>query len=304
MGDEVKKISLNIGSGAPLIPLDFYELSEANSEEGVDEGGIDWGGGAGETKYLLLGLGGAVTLSSFLLKRPKQPRWDWDGNTFLAGKGLSKETWQTASDYGIFGIHGGVIGYYTFQLIDDHESAQDRALGLVAAYLLTRGTARWTKKLGARERPDRSDNQSFFSGHASSSAVLAVYISADLIHTYGDDHPKLVIFVVSGNLVSALFVGAARVGGNKHYTTDVVTGLGVGAVFALLSAHFFINNEDDGTENKPSGEMGLIGAGAGTLVGVGTEFVRSKLFSKSAKKFSLLPQGPSGSSGLTLVINF
>lgn len=253
----------------------------------------------GTEKKVMLGAGVGLALSSPLLDNPAQPRWSYGGPTFLAGKGLSIDAWRSGSDYGLFGIYGSVMGYYTLQLADDWQGSQDRALGLTTAFLLNNGATRWTKKLVARERPDRSNNLSFFSGHASASAMFTSYLSTDLILTYGKDYPEWVGLAVAANASAAVFVATARVGGNKHYTSDVLTGLAVGSGIGILTAKVFIDPEND-AGNRPDPQLGLLGASVGLGGGLLAQWFRQKYFPKNESTVALSPGGPAGSQGLTL----
>lgn len=74
-------------------------------------------------------------------------------------------------------------------------------------------------------RPDGSNDKSFPSGHAAQAFLGAVFIQKE----YGS---KSIWFPIAGYTVAAS-VGVLRILNNRHYTSDVLVGSGIG----MLSAH-------------------------------------------------------------------
>lgn len=73
------------------------------------------------------------------------------------------------------------------------------------------------KRAVARERPDGSDRESFYSGHTSTAAVFAGAVCLE--------HQAIPCALGIG---AALGVGYLRVAANRHWLTDVSVGFGVG----------------------------------------------------------------------------
>lgn len=74
-------------------------------------------------------------------------------------------------------------------------------------------------------RPDGSNDKSFPSGHAAQAFLGAVIIQKE----YGS---KSILFPIAGYTI-ATSVGLMRILNNRHYTSDVLVGAGIG----MLSAH-------------------------------------------------------------------
>lgn len=108
------------------------------------------------------------------------------------------------------------------------------------AILLSAGLTALTKELVLRPRPyaynphvplslktERDARKSFFSGHTSGLATLS-FVSARI---WADHHPhsRLKPWVWTAAAVLPISMGALRVGGGKHFPSDVLTGLVIGA---------------------------------------------------------------------------
>ncbi|KDN56785.1 phosphatase PAP2 family protein [Flavobacterium seoulense] len=79
-------------------------------------------------------------------------------------------------------------------------------------------------------RPDGSDRLSFPSGHT----ALAFTNAALLYQEYKDAN----FWYASSGFVFATATGILRVANNKHYTSDVLTGAGIGLASGILVSHF------------------------------------------------------------------
>ncbi len=100
------------------------------------------------------------------------------------------------------------------------------------ACLFTVGLQQVISKVAARERPDGSDFESFYSGHSANAFVVAGLIAGDILeHRQGLQ--KLWAFLPY-TVASAM--AFSRVFENKHFATDVLTGALVGAA----SGHLFV----------------------------------------------------------------
>lgn len=79
------------------------------------------------------------------------------------------------------------------------------------------------------ERPDKSDQLSFPSGHT----AIAFTNAALLYYEYKDSN----IWYASSGYLFAAATGVLRVANNKHYTSDVLTGAGIGIASGILVSY-------------------------------------------------------------------
>ena len=80
------------------------------------------------------------------------------------------------------------------------------------------------------ERPDFSDHLSFPSGHTSTAFTNA----ALLFYEYKDSN----LWYASSGFLFATATGVLRIANNKHYTSDVLTGAGIGIASGMLVSYF------------------------------------------------------------------
>lgn len=80
-----------------------------------------------------------------------------------------------------------------------------------------------------KERPDNSDSLSFPSGHA----AIAFTTATLLFYEYKESN----IWYASSGFLFATATGVLRVANNRHYTSDVLTGSGIGLVSGILVSH-------------------------------------------------------------------
>ena len=86
------------------------------------------------------------------------------------------------------------------------------------------------------ERTYKRNQNSFYSGHTSSSASASFFAAK----VYCDYHPELgnkKYLVYSLALIPPIYTGFFRYKGMKHFPTDVLTGLAVGATTGILIPH-------------------------------------------------------------------
>lgn len=105
---------------------------------------------------------------------------------------------------------------------------QHQTIAIVVANLIM-GTAVYTlKNITKQERPDQSDNLSFPSGHTATAFTNA----ALLYYEYKDSN----LWYASSGFLFATATGILRIANNKHYTSDVLAGAGIGlATGAIVS---------------------------------------------------------------------
>ncbi len=99
------------------------------------------------------------------------------------------------------------------------------------------------KILVERERPDGSDNQSFFSGHSSASFCAASYLSLELSDWYDrwevtrSDESLRSTLKISSDIAlyaGATYIAYSRLHDEKHYFSDVVVGAAIGTLMGNL----------------------------------------------------------------------
>lgn len=123
----------------------------------------------------------------------------------------SEKGWGAASDIGRDGLVVFALGLPAVQ--SDWKGTKEAAFSIGATSLVTEGL----KQTISEERPDRSDDKSFPSGHTSVSFAAAATL-------YKRDGWQVGI---PAHLVAA-FVGVARVKADKHFTHDVIAGVVIG----------------------------------------------------------------------------
>lgn len=80
------------------------------------------------------------------------------------------------------------------------------------------------------ERPDQSDNLSFPSGHT----AIAFTNAALLYYEYKDSN----IWYASSGFLFATATGIFRIANNRHYTSDVLAGAGIGLASGLVVSYW------------------------------------------------------------------
>ena len=93
------------------------------------------------------------------------------------------------------------------------------------------GTAVFALKYAVgEERPDHSDSYSFPSGHTATAFTNA----ALLFYEYKDSN----LWYASSGFLFATATGALRIANNKHYTSDVVAGAGIGMAAGIIVSYW------------------------------------------------------------------
>ncbi|MBL3655959.1 phosphatase PAP2 family protein [Fulvivirga sediminis] len=103
----------------------------------------------------------------------------------------------------------------------------DRTAILLKSELIMMAIVFPSKELTHHQRPDGSNHQSFPSGHTAQAFAAATFLHKE----YGHLSPLYSIVAYA----SATAVGALRVMNNKHYTSDVLVGAGVGILATNLA---------------------------------------------------------------------
>jgi len=164
-------------------------------------------------------------------------------------------TAQTISN--ITGYVAAPVSALGFLVIDDLSAdagatwgvVLDDALPVLEAAAVGQVITQAAKFSVGRERPfvhygaaaphQIDDDLSFFSGHSSLTASLAV--SAGMIAS--KRHPSIAPYVWASGATLALATGYLRIAGDKHYFTDVLTGLAVGTVAGFGAAKLALSDD-------------------------------------------------------------
>lgn len=117
---------------------------------------------------------------------------------------------------------------------------------LIYADVITEFVKNWT----LRDRPDKSDSRSFFSGHTSMTFTAAAYLFREInddltAEDTGNDRPtRAVLRVASFTALYgwAGYVGWSRMRDNKHYLTDIVAAATVGILLGNAMYDAYIVN--------------------------------------------------------------
>ena len=119
---------------------------------------------------------------------------------------------------------GKTFGYK--QKNDFHHQTINIAIANVMAVSVTEVLKRTVKE----ERPDQSNDLSFPSGHT----AVAFTNAALLYYEYKDSN----LWYASSGFLFASATGILRIANNKHYTSDVLAGAGIGLASGLIVSYW------------------------------------------------------------------
>ncbi|EMY2787456.1 phosphatase PAP2 family protein [Campylobacter jejuni] len=119
------------------------------------------------------------------------------------------------------------VPLYAFGLLFYNDDFKDGILPYTFSFVANQASVEILKRVVKEERPDRSDNLSFPSGH-----TAAAFWGATFIHKRYGFNQAIVPYIL------ATYVGYSRVKANKHYTRDVIAG----AAIAGLWNYFLIDH--------------------------------------------------------------
>ena len=145
-------------------------------------------------------------------------------NSFAQTQEVSskKSTTQTIGDIALFALPTATLA--TTFIIGDNKGAWQFTKG----FLLTEAVTYGLKLSVNKQRPDRSDNNSFPSGHTSTT-----FHSASFIHRrYGFKY-SLPAYAIAG------FAAASRIDAEKHDMLDLVAGavIGIGSTYLFTTPY-------------------------------------------------------------------
>ncbi|SEQ47229.1 PAP2 superfamily protein [Flavobacterium frigoris] len=105
-----------------------------------------------------------------------------------------------------------------------------QTIDIVIANSLTLAVVQITKNLVKEERPDASNNLSFPSGHT----AIAFTNAALLFQEYKDSN----FWYASSGFIFATTTGILRVANNRHYSSDVLAGAGIGLLSGIIVSNY------------------------------------------------------------------
>ena len=111
----------------------------------------------------------------------------------------------------------------------------------ISAILLTAALTETIKNGSNRSRPDGSDFRSFPSGHTSFASINMTLASKDISEMNLSKGTTL--FIKGSMFLVVAGTAWGRIEGNKHYTSDVLTGAAVGYFFGRLIDNSFNRRE-------------------------------------------------------------
>lgn len=107
---------------------------------------------------------------------------------------------------------------------------QHQTINIIVANAIGAAVFTSLKYTVKEERPDKSDDLSFPSGHTS----IAFTNAALLYYEYKDSN----LWYASSGFLFATATGVLRIANNKHYTSDVLAGAGIGLASGLIVSYW------------------------------------------------------------------
>ncbi|QBN19626.1 phosphatase PAP2 family protein [Flavobacterium nackdongense] len=136
---------------------------------------------------------------------------------------------------------------------------KQQTINIIVANTITGAVVFATKNICKEERPDQSDNLSFPSGHT----ALAFTNAALLYYEYKDSN----VWYASSGFLFATATGILRIANNKHYTSDVLAGAGIGLASGLIVSYW--NPFQSMTFGKKSKTTAFVYPQIGSEIGLG-----------------------------------
>ncbi|MEZ7498988.1 phosphatase PAP2 family protein [Flavobacterium sp. Arc3] len=106
---------------------------------------------------------------------------------------------------------------------------KNQTVNIVLANTATLVIVEITKSLAKRERPDKSNDLSFPSGHS----AIAFTNATLLYYEYKDSN----FWYASSGFLFAGATAAFRIANNKHFASDVIAGAGIGLASGIIFSH-------------------------------------------------------------------
>ncbi|WP_281337091.1 phosphatase PAP2 family protein [Flavobacterium eburneipallidum] len=107
---------------------------------------------------------------------------------------------------------------------------QHQTINIFIANVMAVSVTEILKRSFKEQRPDQSDNLSFPSGHT----TVAFTNASLLYYEYKDSN----LWYASSGFLFATATGILRIANNKHYTSDVLAGAGIGLASGLIVSYW------------------------------------------------------------------
>lgn len=136
---------------------------------------------------------------------------------------------------------------------------QHQTINIAIANVMTYSVTKILKVTFKEQRPDQSDNESFPSGHT----AVAFTNASLLFYEYKDSN----LWYASSGFLFAAATGVLRIANNKHYTSDVLAGAGIGLASGLIVSYW--NPFKSMTFGKKNKTTALVYPQIGNQIGLG-----------------------------------
>ncbi len=139
---------------------------------------------------------------------------------------------------------------------------QHQTINIAIANVMAVSVTEILKRSVKEERPDQSDDLSFPSGHT----TVAFTNAALLYYEYKDSN----LWYASSGFLFATATGILRIANNRHYTSDVLAGAGIGLASGLIVSYW--NPLKSVTFGKNKKTTAFVFPQIGSQIGLGAIF--------------------------------
>jgi hypothetical protein len=165
-----------------------------------------------------------ITSGSLLLNTALNDDLQKNANSFFG------ENFQSSSDYFLPFVPVAQIYLGKTFGFKPKNDFQHQTINIIVANAIGATVFTTLKHTVKEERPDKSDDLSFPSGHTS----IAFTNAALLYYEYKDSN----LWYASSGFLFATATGVLRIANNKHYASDVLTGAGIGLASGLIVSYW------------------------------------------------------------------
>jgi hypothetical protein len=165
-----------------------------------------------------------ITSGSLLLNTALNDDLQKNANNFFG------ENFQSSSDYYLPFVPVAQIYLGKTFGFKPKNDFQHQTINIIVANAIGATVFTALKYTVKEERPDKSDDLSFPSGHTS----IAFTNAALLYYEYKDSN----LWYASSGFLFATATGVLRIANNKHYTSDVLAGAGIGLASGLIVSYW------------------------------------------------------------------
>ena len=194
-----------------------------------------------------------VTAGSLLLNSALNDDLQANANRFFG-----KDFKTNADDFLLFVPIGQIYLGKSFGFTPKNDF-QHQTINIAIANVMAYSATRILKVTFKEQRPDQSDNESFPSGHTS----IAFTNAALLYYEYKDSN----FWYASSGFLFATATGVLRIANNKHYTSDVLAGAGIGLASGLIVSYW--NPFKSVTFGKKNKNTAFVYPQIGSQIGLG-----------------------------------